>query len=118
MQDLTVTIEKQESPENTHIAHFQGAFDGHNKEPIVELEKLVMEGGNAKLIFDFEALSFLNSYAIGQLVAWHNHLTTNQGEIIVAHPAKNVEDIFNTVGISSMFKIFPDVTSALATLTV
>ncbi|MCK5605136.1 STAS domain-containing protein [Candidatus Pacearchaeota archaeon] len=117
MQDLIVTIEKLEQPENTHIAYFQGAFDGHNKEPLIELETLVMEGGNVKLIFDFESLSFLNSYAIGQLVAWHNHLEANQGEIIIAHPAKNVEDIFNTVGISSMFKIFPDVPSAVATLT-
>ena len=118
MQDLSIAIEKQEVPNNTYIAYFQGAFDGHNKESIADLEKLVMEGGDGKLVFDFESLSFLNSYAIGQLVAWHNHLTTNHGEIIIAHPAKNVEDIFNTVGISSMFKIFPDVPSAVATLTV
>lgn len=116
MQDLIITINKHESSENTYVVHFQGAFDGHNKEPLAELEALVMQEGSLKLIFDFETLSFLNSYAIGQLVAWHNHMISNQGEIIIANPAKNVEDIFNTVGISSMFKIFPDLTSAIGSL--
>lgn len=116
MQDLTVTIEPHASVPNTFIAHFEGAFDGHIKEPITELEGMVMSDEGHNYIFDFAKLSFLNSYAIGQLVAWHNHLLNINGQIVIAAPAKNVEDIFNIVGISNMFKIFPDLDTAANSL--
>lgn len=116
MQDLILSIEKHAELENVYIAHFEGAFDGHNKEPLAELEKMILEGKGLAFIFDFEKMNFLNSYAIGQLVAWHNHMMNAQGQIIISGPAKNVEDIFNIVGISNMFKIFPDLESAVNSL--
>lgn len=116
MQDLSVTMEPHASLPNTYVVHFEGAFDGHIKEPTAEMEKMIMEQKGLIMVFDFEKLNFLNSYAIGQLVAWHNHMVNSQGNIIIAAPAKNVEDIFNIVGIGNMFKIFPDVQSALTSL--
>ena len=116
MQDLTVTIDKQPDAENVYVAHFEGAFDGHIREPIEELDKLIHDNEGIKCAFDFEKLSFLNSYAIGSLVAWHNHVIATKGQIVIAAPAKNVEDIFNIVGIATMLKIFPDVESALNSL--
>ena len=117
MQKLEVTIEKHPSLPNAHIAHFNGAFDGSIKEPLVELEKMILESTEKlDLIFDFKDLSYLNSYAIGQLVAWHNHLMKNQGQIIVAAANKEVEEIFNVLGISNLFKIFPSVEEAVKTL--
>jgi len=115
MQALEINIEPAAGLQNTHIAHFQGAFDGGVKEPLEEIEKLIMESTEKTIvIFDFKSLDYLNSYAIGQLVAWHNHLMKNGGQLIIAAPSKNVEDIFNIVGISTMLKIFPDVESAVA----
>lgn len=117
MQQLTITIEKNPELENTNIVHFGGAFDGSVKEPLVDLEALISsETPKTNLIFDFKELDYLNSYAIGQLVAWQNHLLKNDGQIIIAGPSKNVEDILGILGISNLFKIFPDVESSLATL--
>lgn len=109
-------MEPHASLTNTYVVHFEGAFDGHIKEPTAEMEKMIMEQEGLTLVFDFEKLSFLNSYAIGQLVAWHNHMMNTQSKIIIAAPAKNVEDIFNIVGITNMFKIFPDVQSSIDSL--
>ncbi len=117
MQALEITIEPVSDLPNTHVAHFQGAFDGGVKEPLESMEKLIMESTEKTVvIFDLKSLDYLNSYAIGQLVAWHNHLKKNGGRLIIAGPSKNVEDIFNIVGISTMLKIFPDVESAVASL--
>lgn len=116
MQKLTISIEKDVDA-NTHLAHFDGAFDGSVKEPLVELESLINAcPPKSKIVLDLKNLSYLNSYAIGQLVAWHNHLVRNDGQIILASPSKNVEDIFNILGISALFKIFPDVQTALESL--
>ncbi len=115
--DLTITIEQNADLENVYVAHFQGAFDGGIKEPLEEVGKKIMESTEkTNVIFDFKSLDYLNSYAIGQLVAWHNHLMKKGGQLIIAGPSKNVEDIFNIVGISTMLKIFPDVESAVASL--
>ena len=117
MSKLTITIEKHPELENTHLAHFEGAFDGSIKEPLAELENLINSDlTKANFIFDFKNLDYLNSYAIGQLVDWQNHLTKNNGQIIATGLSKNVEDIFDIVGVSNLFKIFPDVESALESL--
>jgi anti-anti-sigma factor len=116
MQKLTISVEKNVEP-NLHIAHFEGAFDGSVKEPLVDLEGLINESPNrTKVVLDLKNLSYLNSYAIGQLVAWHNHLVKIEGQIILAAPSKNVEDIFNILGISALFKIFPDIQTAVESL--
>lgn len=117
MQKLTITIEKHPEVENAHIAHFDGAFDGSIKEPLVELEKFINSDlPKTNVIFDFKKLDYLNSYAIGQLVAWHNHLLKKEGKVMIAAPSKSVEDIFNILGISNLFKIFPDIESAVNSL--
>lgn len=116
MKELTISIEPQADIEATQVVHFDGAFDGSNKEPLASIEQLINSEEKMNLIFDFANLSYLNSYAIGQLVAWHNHLKKNQGQIIVTGPSKNVEDIFGILGIQNLFKIFPDLQSALDSL--
>ena len=116
MQKLSITIDKNVEP-NLHIAHLEGAFDGSVKEPLIELEGLITNSpARTKIILDLKGLSYLNSYAIGQLVAWHNHLVKLEGQIILAAPSKNVEDIFNILGISALFKIFPDIQTAVESL--
>ena len=117
MQALEITIEPVAELQNVHTAHFQGAFDGGVREPLEAVEKLIMESTEkTTVIFDFKNLDYLNSYAIGQLVSWHNHLKKNNGQLIITGPSKNVEDIFNVIGISTLFKIFPDIESAVASL--
>lgn len=116
MQKLTINLEKQANADNVYLAHFEGAFDGSQKEPLTELENLVKSDDSKKvLVFDFEKLDYLNSYAIGQLVAWQNHLIKSHGQILITSLNKNVEDILSILGISNLFKIFPDVESALQT---
>lgn len=115
MQKLTVSIKPHNAKPNVGIITFEGDFDGYAKENIVDVQKMIDESKpGTTLIFDFAKLNFLNSYAIGHLVAWHNHLVKNGGKIMIASLNKNVEDIFGILGIASLFKIFPDVASAEA----
>jgi len=117
MQKLIITIEKNPDIKNVHIVHFEGAFDGSMKEPLAKLESLIQTAEKGtNVIFDFKQLDYLNSYAIGQLVAWQNHLIKTDGQIIIAALNKNVEDILSILGISNLFKIFPDIDSAVGML--
>jgi anti-anti-sigma factor len=115
MQKLIINIDGNSGSENVHIVHFEGAFDGSMKDSLTDLEKLIQTASEkTNVIFDFKKLDYLNSYAIGQLVAWQNHMLKIKGQIIIAALNKNVEDILGILGISNLFKIFPDIDSALA----
>jgi anti-anti-sigma factor len=115
MQKLVITIDKNSGGENVHVVHFEGAFDGSMKDSLAELEQLIQGAApGSNVIFDFKKLDYLNSYAIGQLVAWQNHLLKMKGQIIIAALNKNVEDILGILGISNLFKIFPDIDTALS----
>lgn len=117
MQKLTITIEKHPDIKNAHVAHFEGAFDGSIKDSLASLDALIQQAEEStNIIFDFKQLDYLNSYAIGQLVAWQNHLIKNKGQIIIAALNKNVEDILSILGISNLFKIFPDINTAIDSL--
>jgi len=112
-----INIEEQTDLPKTKVIHFVGDFDGYAKENITDLQKLIDESEDGtKLIFDFEKLNFLNSYAIGHLVSWHNHLTKGGGEIVVVGINKSVEEIFSILGITNIFKIFTDFNSAIEAL--
>lgn len=117
MKKLTITIEEFADKQNAHIVHFDGDFDGYAKENLTDIQKFIDESKQGTiLLFDFSKLNYLNSYAIGHLVAWHNHVSKSGGKIVIAGTNKNVEDIFAILGIGNLFKIYPDLGAAKADL--
>lgn len=93
---------------NTKMVYFEGDFDGYAEDTITELQSQLDQAtqGNT-FIFDFSKLNYLNSYAIGQLVSWHNVITEKGGKILIVGINKNIEDIFTVLGIGSVFKTYP-----------
>jgi len=113
MQKLETRIEDFKERADTSVVHFSGDFDGYAKDSIADLQSYIDAIDKAyTLIFDFANLNYLNSYAIGHLVAWHNHIKKLGGNIVIVGTNKNVEDIFAILGISTIFKIYPDLAAA------
>lgn len=125
MQVLNVVLEPYAELPQAYIAHFEGDFDGGaygeggaaKSNSLTDLQAFI-DSAPAKLtlILDFSKLNFLNSYAIGHLVSWHQHLSALGGTLSIVGTNKNVEDIFAIVGISKLFKIFPDLAAATSAL--
>jgi anti-anti-sigma factor len=117
VKKLNITIDELPEKPNAHIVHFDGDFDGYAKENLTDIQKFIDESKDGiTLLFDFNKLNYLNSYAIGHLVAWHNHVSKGGGKIIIAGTNKNVEDIFAILGIGNLFKIYPDLETAKGAL--
>lgn len=117
MQKLTINIEKYTELKNTYIAHFDGAFDGSIKEPLAELEALIQNNTErCDFILDFKDLIYLNSYAIGQMITWHNLLEKSKGRIFIANSNKEVDEIFNILGIFNLFEFASSVEEAVEAL--
>jgi len=116
MQALVLNFEKSSEVENTQVVHFQGAFDGGMKDSIAPLQTMVDDENNKNFVLDFTQLTFLNSYAIGQLVSWHNSLAKRGGRMIITGPQKNITDIFGIVGIDKIITVTADMAGAVASL--
>lgn len=117
MKKLSISIEPANGLPNVHVLTFDGDFDGYAKENVEDIQSFI-DGAkpNTIAVLDFSKLNYLNSYAIGHLVAWHNHLSKLGGKVVIVGTNKNVEDIFAILGISKLFQLYPDLESALAEL--
>ena len=117
MKKLIITIEEISEKPDSHTIIFDGDFDGSAKENVAGIESFVNSASEkTNLVFDFIKLHYMNSYGIGQLVNWHNVINQKGGKIAIVGANKDVEDIFAILGISGLFKTYPDMTSAIATL--
>jgi len=109
MQKLNLSITAYPELPNAKIVYFEGDFDGYAEETITILQKEVDEATPGSiLIFELSKLDYLNSYAIGQLVSWHNAMNTKQGKILLVGSNKNIQDIFSVLGIGTVFKSYFD----------
>jgi len=107
MQKLTLSITDYPDLPNSRLVFFEGDFDGYAEETISELQASIDQSGpGSTIIFEFSKLNYLNSFAIGQLVAWHNAMNAKQGKILIVGINKNIEDIFSVLGIESVFKTY------------
>jgi len=109
MQKLNLSIAAYPEIPNAKIVYFDGDFDGYAEDTIASIQAEVDSSlPGAVLIFEFSKLNYLNSFAIGQLVAWHNAISAKQGKIMIVGINKNVQDIFSVLGIGSVFKTYTD----------
>ncbi|MBN2306818.1 STAS domain-containing protein [Candidatus Peregrinibacteria bacterium] len=107
MQKLLLSITDYPELPNTKLVYFEGDFDGYAEDTITELQTTIDQAGpGSTIIFEFSKLNYLNSFAIGQLVAWHNAMNAKQGKILIVGINKNIEDIFSVLGIESVFKTY------------
>lgn len=107
MQKLSLNITDYPDIPNSKLVYFEGDFDGYAEETIAELQSEIDQTGPGSiLIFEFSKLNYLNSFAIGQLVSWHNTMNTRQGKIMIVGINKNIQDIFSVLGIESVFKTY------------
>lgn len=108
MQKLTLSITDYPDMPNAKMVYFEGDFDGYAEDTLTELQsQLDQAAPSSTFIFDFSKLNYLNSYAIGQLVSWHNVMTGKGGNVLIVGVNKNIEDIFTVLGIGSVFKTYP-----------
>ena len=114
MEPLNVSIEDCPDHPLCHIVHFVGEFDGYAKESIAGVQELV---DNAKdgtmLVFNFEKLNYMNSYAIGHLIAWRNTLSQSNSHLFIAGTTSTVQDALDAVGTNVLFTFYPDVDTAV-----
>lgn len=113
---LNIMIDVPNTNEGYQVVKFDGEFDkaGHG-EIRQKLETCVENFALKSLIFDLQNLKFINSEGIGYLMELHAHLVKRGRRLVIVGPNAHVKDVFETIGLMEVIKIFPDLDSFLKT---
>lgn len=116
-EPLTVSIKTIANMPQVIVVELTGDFDSTAQNNLQSVETQVQKATeNGHFIFDLSRIRFLNSYAIGQLVGWRNALNEKNSKVLVIGADKNVAEIFNILGITSLFELYENLEAAAASL--
>jgi anti-sigma B factor antagonist len=92
-----------------------GRIDSYTAPNLEEVLKSLTEGGRYKIVLDLEDVDFLSSKGWWVLIETQKTMKRyNRGELILAKVQERIRESLNLVGMGSYFKVYDDVTSAVA----
>ncbi len=92
-----------------------GRIDGSNAANLEETLTGITEAGRFKVVFDMSEINFMSSAGWWVLIRTQKTCKRfNRGEVVLAGVDPRIRSSLDIVGMGSYFKIFNDVTSAVA----
>ncbi|HPO63661.1 MAG TPA: STAS domain-containing protein [Candidatus Kapabacteria bacterium] len=99
------------------ILHLKGQFVGgeetdHLRATLTE----IAQKNESRLIVDLEKTTYLNSTALGVLIAAHANFAKRNGQIVLCNVSKSIENIFVITKLTLVFPIFASIDEAIKTI--
>jgi anti-sigma B factor antagonist len=99
------------------IMHLSGKFiGGEETDELKSLLSELAEKGENKLIINLADVTYLNSTALGVLIASHANFTKREGKIVLCNVSKSIENIFVITKLSLVFNIADNLEEAINSL--
>ncbi len=76
----------------------------------------VTQSGTSVIVLDMADVTYLNSTALGVLIAAHSSISKRGGKIVLCGLSKSLENIFVITKLSMIFEIYSDLQTALDSL--
>ena len=94
-----------------------GRVDSSNSPKLGEALDAVAAEGHYKIVLDMTALEYMSSAGFRALIsAQRNCKRYNRGEVVLASVPVNIHSALELAGFTTLFRIFPDVTSAVGNI--
>lgn len=92
-----------------------GRIDSYTAPNLEETLKVLTDAGRHKIVLDLSEVDFLSSKGWWVLIETQKACRRyNRGELVLVNVQDRIRDSLNLVGMGSYFKVFPDVTAAVA----
>jgi len=111
---MTVKTTTIESGNVTILEPKGSLIGGDETDELKKTVKDLLEGGNRKLVIDLGKVTYVNSTALGVLVASHTSYVNRGGKIALRSVNKNIHNIFVTTKLSLLFDVFDSQMEAVA----
>lgn len=97
------------------VLHLKGNFVGGDEtDELQDTIKRLAEEGNLKLVIDLGEVAYLNSSALGVLIAAHANYAKREGKVKLCQLNKNIENLFVITKLSLIFETYPSEIEAVA----
>ncbi len=114
-KNLNLIVEPKGENDNFQIVRFNGEFDKAGQSEVKEaLDDAVKSFDGSTLVFDFNALKFINSEGIGYLMEIHTHLMNRDKRLVIVGLNAHVKDVFQTIGIGEIIPVYESLDDFLA----
>ena len=88
---------------NAHtVRDFEAALEG------------LVQGGQYRILINCRDLSYISSAGLGAIMGLIETVREHGGDILLSNLQDNVFAIFDTLGFTQLYKVFPDESQALA----
>ena len=95
----------------------KGRIDSSNSPKLSEALDAISAAGRYKIVLDMAELEYMSSAGFRALIsAQRNSKRYNRGEVVLANVPGNIYSAFELAGFTTLFRIFPDVTTAIGNL--
>jgi len=95
------------------VLAFEGSLDTQTSpDALTQLTQLI-DGGDKKIVVNFEKLQYISSAGLRILLAAAKQLKAADGELRICDLNEVVKEVFDISGFSTIFKIFESETDAL-----
>jgi anti-anti-sigma factor len=139
---MEITITRTNKPTSVTILHLDGTLDGSNHQSLLDEAKKQFTAGATNLLLDLSKLTFISSAGLGALhqvallfrgkkhpaqdetwaaYRWaayrtidRDHQSTSQQHVKLLSPTKQVREVLDLIGFSSLFEIYSDIDQATA----
>ncbi len=113
MGDKKLTISR-ESLKNSELFTIVGRIDSSNASQMDEALNQAVGEGKANLILEFSGVSYMSSAALRAMVSALHACKGAGGDVRLANLSERVADVLALAGLDTLYKIFDDATSAIA----
>jgi anti-sigma B factor antagonist len=95
----------------------KGRVDSSNSNKLSEALDAIANDGRFKIVLDMQELEYMSSAGFRALIsAQRNCKRYNRGEVVLASVPANINSALELAGFTTLFRIFPDVTTAVGNL--
>ncbi|MFC1679009.1 STAS domain-containing protein [Elusimicrobiota bacterium] len=98
------------------ILDIKGRFDATTAAAAESKLLALIEGGCNHIVVDFAGLEYISSAGLRSLLICAKRLKAKNGDLCLCCLIKDVKDVFDISGFSSIFTLYPTREEALATL--
>lgn len=95
----------------------KGRVDSSTSQKLSDALEAIAAEGRYKIVMDMSALEFMSSAGFRALIAaQRNCRRYNRGEVVLASVPANIHAALELAGFTALFRVFPDVTTAVGNL--
>ena len=96
------------------LMRLSGHLDGTTVEDLKTEVSAIQTGGGSRICLSCQRVEFIDSTALGQLLAMHKKLKTGGGELVISEPSRFLQSAIRTLELYHILEIFDSDKDAIA----